>query len=129
VFWRLERPLALEASSIDALRKQVAPEEIDPEEKAREDKEFHELSAKLLPSNWRSALPPEYTSVGEIDSKHEKQSVPIVGLVLLKDCWGEDTLGKLARHEAALTNALGSALKLLSTMRLMEQAEQHKSTD
>lgn len=47
------------------------------------------------------------------DDEEHREALAEVGRALIKDCTSQDALGKLARHEAMLINALNKSLQLL----------------
>jgi hypothetical protein len=128
LFWRLERLPALEAALIDVLRNKVAPDEIDSEAEQARREEFEKITAKLLRKfGYPVPKEPKKEEKGH-SSTHSKKQEPlntVAGLVLIQDSQGQDALGRLSRHETALTKGLSRASQLLTVL----QSTEHASND
>lgn len=121
VFWRVERMPAMEAAMLEALRKEIVPDEIDREEEQKRIRRLDEIADRYLPPQLRNQETSAPASAPK-EKADDEQSNHVVGLVLIRDSQTRDALGKLSRYEAAMTNGLSRALQLLSALQAAEKA-------
>lgn len=125
LFWRLARVPSFEAAIFDALRKEVAPDETDSAAEQERRQRLVTIAALYLKNIPRaSSKEPEKEKNERRGLARERRDPPsaTAGLILIRDSQTRDALGKLSRHEAALTKLLSRALQLLSLLQSQEQA-------